>query len=191
MKRIWIVAGVLATLGTTTSFANDPKRIDAIWKAMKSRIVQQNDVWYNLGDYPRVIQLLRMHYSLDQTDYDIATNLGYMLESTEQNDLALAVYIQLRNSASPDPDKVWPEANFYYQKKAFAKIPPLLEPTLKQNPHSNSYRTLAHAYEKMNMLIDCKRVWESLIAKHPEDGQAKNNLNRVSKKLKEGFSQKT
>jgi hypothetical protein len=34
-------------------------------------------------------------------------------------------------------------------------------------------------------------VWELLVSRHPEDEIAKANLNKVLKKLKEGFSQKT
>jgi tetratricopeptide (TPR) repeat protein len=186
-----ILLSALLTLCAATSAQPDTKRIDAIWSAANERIGRQTDAWFKAGDFPRTIQLLRFHYNMHPKDYEIATNLGFMLENIEQDDKALAVYIQLRNVNAEDPDSAWPEANFYFKKKAYAKVPPILEPTIKDHdPHANNYRTLAHSYERMNMLADSKRVWELYISKHPDDLTAKANLNRVLKKLKDGSPKK-
>jgi hypothetical protein len=53
-------------------------------------------------------------------------------------------------------------------------------------PHANNYRTLAHAYERMNQLQDSKRVWQAMLLVYPKDLPAKNNLERVEKKLRGG-----
>lgn len=195
MRRI-LVAGLLGFLAAAhAQQAPDPKRLGMIWNAANDRMARQADAWFKDGDYPRSVQLLWFHYELDPTNYENGTNLGWMLENIEQFDRALAVYIELRTSNPTEPDCAWPEANFYSQRQAFAKIPPILEPTIKDHdPHGNTYRTLAHAYEKLNMLADSKRVWELFLAKHPSDptaGAAKVNLNRVLKKLKEGSADKT
>lgn len=186
-----LAAGLLSLVAAASAQNPDPKRVNAIWDAVQDRLARQTDAWFKEGDYPRTIQLLRIHYSLDTTSFENGTNLGFMLENVEEYDQALAVYIQLRTSNPNEPDDAWPEANFYFKKKAYAKIPPILEPTIKgHDPHANNYRTLAHAYEKMNMLGDCKRVWEQYLSKHPDDLTAKANLNRVLKKIKDGNSKK-
>lgn len=186
MKRIWGVVVIGLTFGC--AFAQQPNkaRVDAIWNHAADRINTQNDVWFEDGDFPRVINLCKVMYALYPSDYEVATNLGWMLENIEKHDEALAVYIKFRTENPNDPDSAWPEANFYYMKKAYQKVPPILEPTLKmaRKPHPNSFRTLAHSYERMNQLQDSKRVWQALLQHTPDDAPAKNNLNRVEQKLR-------
>jgi tetratricopeptide (TPR) repeat protein len=191
MMRSAIAAVLLAAAGAASAQSPDPKRVAEIWESVYDRMGRQTDAWFKDGDFPRTVQLLRLHYSLDPTNYEVGTNLGYMLENIELNDEALAVYIRLRTTNPSDPDDAWPEANFYFRRKAFEKVPAILEPTIKDHdPHPNNYRTLAHAYEKLNMLADSKRVWEKYLGKHPDDGAAKLNLARVIKKMKEGGKRK-
>jgi len=190
MKRIFGVLALAFLLKAPYVFAQeakkpDPKRMDAIWSAAAERIDRQNDVWFDIGDFPRVIQTLRISTGLFPTDYDYATSLGWMLENVQRWDDALAVYISYRKANPQDPDGAFPEANFYYMKKIYAKVPPLLEPSIKAKPHPNSYRILAHSYEKLKMFAESKRVWEALIAR-TGDLTAKKNLERVEKKLKDG-----
>ena len=145
---------------------------------------RQADVWFKDGDFPRVIQELKFIYALAPNDYDIATNLGWMFENIEEWDKALAVYIKYRKENPSDPDAPFPEAHFYFAKKAYAKVPPILEPSLKMHPHANTFRQLAHAYERLNMLADAKRVWLQYISQDPNDLAAKANLAKVERKMK-------
>jgi tetratricopeptide (TPR) repeat protein len=182
-----LAVAALALVSAASAQNPDPKRLEVIWDSVYDRLSRQTDAWFKDGDFPRTVQILRFHYSLDTTSFENGTNLGYMLENIELNDEALAVYIRLRTTNPNDPDDAWPEANFYFRKKAYAKVPPILEPTIKgHDPHPNNYRTLAHAYEKLNMFADAKRVWEKYLAKHPNDLAAKANLNKVIKKLSGG-----
>lgn len=188
MKRIWGVAAITGMVIGAFAAPQDAtaKRAEAIWDRAIDRINRQTDVWFIDGDFPRVINLCRVMYALYPSDYEIATNLGWMLENIERWDEALAVYIKFRTENADDPDAAWPEANFYYMKKAYNKIPPILEPTLKMahKPHPNNYRTLAHAYERMNQLADCQRIWKAYLMIAPDDAPAKNNLSRVEKKIR-------
>ncbi len=193
MKRL---LGIFVfVFAAVTAFAQQPNqaRVDAIWNAAADRINSQNDVWFEDGDFPRVINLCKVMYALYPADYEVATNLGWMLENIEKWDEALAVYIRFRTENAKDPDAAWPEANFYYMKKAYQKVPPILEPTLKMSrkPHPNTFRTLAHAYERMNQLRDSKRIWQAMIQVFPDDAPAKNNLNRVEKKIRGDAPAKT
>lgn len=178
---------VLMVFAAGFAQAPNPDRLGAIWSAANERLDRQAESWFHDGDFPRIAQVLRFHVGLEPKDYDRATNLGFMLENIEMDDEALAVYIELRKVNAEDPDSAWPEANFYFKKKAFAKIPPILEPTIKSHdPHPNLYRTLAHSYERMNMLADARRVWDLYISKHPDDAAAKPNRDRIIRKLAGG-----
>jgi tetratricopeptide (TPR) repeat protein len=185
--RIWILGmSALALAPCAKAQAPDSKRIDAIWDIAQERMVRQNELWFKGGDYPRLIQCLRLQHGIFPHDYDVATNLGWMLENVESWDQALAVYIEFRNQNAGDPNSPYPEAYFYYMKKAYDKIPPLLEPTLAKRPHPNSFRTLAHAYERLKLYADAKRVWVKYLSLAPDDLAAKANLAKVDKLLKGG-----
>lgn len=161
-------------------------RIDKIWDAADERLVRQVDVWFKDGDYPRLIQLLLFRNELYPHDYEVATDLGWMLENVEDDDAALAVYKKFRARNLGEKDAPYPEANYYFGKKDYSKVPPLIEPTLAQDPHANSWRILAHSYDRMEKLADSLRVWEAYVKLHPDDAAAKNNLERVKAKLAKG-----
>lgn len=190
--KVFLIGGLLAVLAAASAQRPDPKRIDAIWSAAGDRLSRQTDAWFKLGDYPRTVQILKFHFEMNPKDAEVGTNLGFMLENIEEYDQALAVYIHLRTANPNDPDDAFPEAFFYFRKKAFAKVPPLLEPTIKkQDPHANNYRTLANSYEKMSMFGDSKRVLELYLSRHPDDLAAKAHLERIEKKLKGGVAKKS
>ncbi|HTQ10060.1 MAG TPA: hypothetical protein VMI31_08325 [Fimbriimonadaceae bacterium] len=179
-----LIAVLLAV--TASAFGQLPgtSRVGQIWSALQERLTRQSDMWFKDGDYPRTIQLLRFQYALVPSNYDIGTNLGFMLENVGEDSLALEVYIELRDASPDEPDNWWPEAFFYYKKKAYAKVPPILEPTIKgHDPHANNYRTLAEAYEKMNMFADAKRVWDIYLTRHPDDLAGVAHRKRIIDKL--------
>jgi tetratricopeptide (TPR) repeat protein len=163
-------------------------RMKVILQSFANRVSQQNDIWFDDGEFPRVIQLLRISFALNPSDYDIATNLGWMQENVERWDQALLTYIRFRRANPNDPEAYYPEAYLYFKKKMYAKVPALLEPTLKMStkPHANTYRTLALSYERSGLLSDAKRVWLQLIERDPKDDNAKGNLKRVEQKLAGG-----
>lgn len=187
MKIGWVILGALALVAPTPAQTPETtRRTREIWTTVRSRLNQQAEVWYHDGDFPRVVQILRFSFSLDPSDYDTGTNLGFMQENIEDYAGALITYTELRTSNPTDPDSAWPEANFYFKRKAYAMAPGLLEGKIVDPAaHPNNYRTLAHAYERMNMLADSKRVWELYLGRHPDDAAAKMNLNRVLGKLKQ------
>lgn len=163
--------------------AGTPKRLQKIWQSAEKRMTAQSNLWFKDGDYPKVIQLLKVRVEVFPTDYNTVTDLGYMLESTQKPDEALALYVRFRQANPSNPDAAFPEANFYFARKLYAKVPPLLEPSLTKRPQPNAYRILAHSYERLGLLSDSKRVWEAYIKTAPEDGAAKANLRRVADKL--------
>ena len=147
------------------------------------RMVHQEDIWFQDGEFPTDIQVLRVEAEMYPADYDIWTNLGWMQENVHDWDGALSTYVRYRRSNPNEPDAALPEAFYYQSKKLYAKIPALLEPEIKHACHPNNFRILASAYEKQGMLADSERVWKIYLQRDPTDGAAKHNLDRVEKKL--------
>jgi len=177
---IALLVASVASLGFTQN-----ERQETIWNAYDSRMVNQVDRWFRDGDFPRCIQMLKINHELKPFDYEITTDLGWMLGNIERPDEELQIYIEYRKAYPNYKDAALPEATFYFLKKMYDKIPAILEPKMDMRPHPNNFRVLAHAYEKLGRLEESKTTWEKYIRLMPSDETAKNNLNRVLKKIRE------
>lgn len=163
----------------------DPKRMDALWDVATSRMVRQNDAWFKFGDYPRIVRCLQYLHEIEPADLDTTSDLGWMLENIDRNSEALALYIDYREKNPTVAGAEFMEANFYYLKKLYSKIPPLIEPRIAAKHATQlTFRLLAHSYEKMNLFEDAKRTWETYLSLVPDDVAAQLNLKKVENKLK-------
>lgn len=158
-------------------------RIDRIWAAAEQRFVMQSNSWWDDGDFLRCIQLLRFQAELRPENYEIVSNLGWMLGNVEAYGEELATYLRYKSNKDAGLDANYPLASYYYTKKLYAYVPPLIEPLMAKKLEPNYYRMLANSYEKMGYLSDSERVWKVYLAHGVEDGQAKANLSRVQSKI--------
>ncbi len=188
MNTRCLMLGSALALLLRVAAAQEPskQRLDAIWNAVDNRVSQQIDDWFDTGDFPKAIHLLKFQSSYYPHDYDVATNLGWMQENVEEWDAALETYKLYSRNNPNDHDRVLPEGDYLFRRKEYAKIPPLFEPYLKLTPHPNVYRILAHSYEKMKKYADAKRVWLAYVAAYPKDLAGQSNLRKVEKKLASG-----
>jgi tetratricopeptide (TPR) repeat protein len=183
------VLSVLALgVGCVAMATPSKERVDAIWSYAKDRIDRQTDVWFDDGDFPATIAVLKVSSILNPHDYDVVTNLGWMQENIEQWDEAVKTYERYRADNPNDPDRALPIAQYYYMKKQYEKVPPLLESSIAGDakPHANIFRILGSSYEKLGKLKDAERVLTKYLSIAPNDGQAKVNLARIERKLKGG-----
>ncbi|MBS1706224.1 MAG: hypothetical protein JST40_10145 [Armatimonadetes bacterium] len=147
--------------------------------------VRQIDWWFSNGQFPRLINYYRFRAELYPTNYDVATDLGWMLESVEENDSAEAVYLAYRDRAILDPDRFLPLGQFYFlRKKDYAKTVATLEPAIKVKCHPNNYRLLGQVYTKLEKLEDALRVYRQFLKEYPDDETAKANVAKAEERLK-------
>src|SRR5947209_20601655 len=136
MKIILVLVSVMAAC--SLAFAQTPSthasRAQEIWNAADSRMGEQADIWYDAGDYPRSTHMLKFMSASNPSDYETASNLGWMFENMERWDEALATYVRLRKNNPGSAEAAYPEAFFYFQQRANAKVPRLLESTLSTKP---------------------------------------------------------
>jgi tetratricopeptide (TPR) repeat protein len=184
MKRIFIV---LTLIVSAASFGQTPNRVDAILDVAYNRMTDQTESWFKVGDYPRICEVLRYMNQIWPDDYESATNLGFMLGNTERYGEELATYMTYRGNNPKVADAPLPEAEFYFRTRTYARIPPILEPAVTKKPHPNMYRILAHAYERLNLFSDSKRIWDLYINAVPTDLGAVKNRERVTLKLRGQF----
>lgn len=183
MSTMLLLVATTALAGGGTATAAD--REAAIWSYAQQRLDQQMDVWFEAGDYPKVIQVLKVETIAYPNDYEVATNLGWMQENVQDYPAATQSYERYLKNNPNDPDASFPLAHLYYRQKQYAQVPPLLEPSVKRKPapHPNAFRILAHSYERTNRLGDSRRIWLAYIKVAPKDETAKANLRRIEKKI--------
>jgi len=170
--------------GASRPQAPESPRMDALWEAVSDRISTQTDIWYEGGDFPKCVELLRMQANLFPQDYEIVTNLGWMQENLERWDDAVTTYERFRADNPEDPDGSLPEAEYYFRKKEYAKVIPLMEPVVATHKgHPNNYRILAHSYARLNRLEDSLKIWKLYTELAPDDLTAKKNMAGVEKKI--------
>ncbi|MEZ0325969.1 MAG: hypothetical protein ACAH95_08675 [Fimbriimonas sp.] len=176
------VLAAILTLASGFAGAQDPKRVAAIWDAANERISKQVDIWFEDGEFPMTIQLLRVQVDLYPDDYDVATNLGWMLENIEEWELAREAYASYRKANPREVDAALPEAEFMFRRKKYEEVLRLLG-KVNDKAHPNAFRILAHSYERLNRLSESQKVWKRYISLAPKDLTAVKNLERVEKKL--------
>jgi len=186
MKFLKIICVFVGLLTCSASFAgNFPPEEREVWLGATEVLDQKTNEYFSAGEFDSLLPLLKMRYEIDPSSYDFVTDLGWILGSTDRPDEELAYYVRFRRENVGYANSALPEAQFYFLKKVYAKVPPLLEGSLTNESHPNNYRILANSYEKLGQFKDSKRVWEIYLAIAPSDGQAKANLKRVKQKLGE------
>lgn len=182
------LAAALALAAVPDTLAD---RTDEIWGHADVRVSRQIEQWFKDGDFPRSVGLLRFQAAYSPKDYDVATNLGWLLESMERDDDALAAYTEYRLNNPEDADNRLPEAMLYNSRRKWDKVVEVLEPTLGKNPHPNVYRLLAKSYERIGKPDDAIRVWTLQLKRWPDDGPAKANIARVKAKIEKAKTEGT
>lgn len=161
-------------------------RVSEIWDHIDNRVLMQTDIWYELGEFPSCVSLLRIQAAYSPDNYDACTNLGWMLENIERNDDALAVYLDFGKRHPNVGDAIFALGNAYFNMKDYKNSIKYLEPSLDKNPSENSYRILAKAYEKEGKPLDAIRIWELELKRYPKEQTPIANIKRVKAKLAAG-----
>lgn len=167
------------------SSSSESSRKGAILAALNLRMGNQQNMWFKNGRFPTVVQSLRIQYDFNPHDNEIATNLGWMLENIHMYPEALDVYRQYRLANSSDPDASFPEGFYYYRMKQYDDEIRLFQAAIDTKPHPgpNTYRILAHTYERLNRLQDSLKTYEAYLSWNPQDLAAIANVKRVKAKI--------
>jgi len=187
MNHLTLLVGTL-TLATSSPAAGQAPandRVAAILEHAQARLEQQNDIWFEDGEFPKIIQSLRIQFEMRPDDYEVATNLGWMQTNVEDEPAAIQTYTTYLKRNPQDSDAALPLAQLHYMKKRYAPVPALLEPAIARAkvPHANAFRILAHSYERTGQLEKSRATWLRFLKVSPDDGPAKVNLKRVEGKI--------
>lgn len=193
MSLIATAAFILATqtkpsgkpaAAVSASAVASQSRLDEIWDHVDNRVIRQMDIWYDDGEFPTIVSLLKVQYAYAPDDYDTATNLGWMQENIELWSDAKETYRSFKDAHPTDGDAAFPLGWIYYQhEKDYAKAAEIFEASLKYNPRPNTYRMLASSYEKQKKYKDAIRIWELQLKRWPDELPAKANIKRVKAKM--------
>lgn len=173
---------IVAAIAMATPIQMSPGA-HAIIESADAIVAQRADDLFRNGDWNTVAQLLRLRAAQFPTDYEVITDYGFILESLEDPDAALAVYRQYESDAPNDPDNRLPEATFWYKRKQYAVVIRVLRSELARKPHHTAFHMLALSYEKTNQLEKAIETIEELLKVYPNEETAPPLLQRLKSKL--------
>lgn len=158
--------------------------------AVAGRVEAERDAMFDDGAFPAAIASLAWEVIWRPYDYEVVTNLGWMYGNIERYDLELATYVRFREGFPEWAEAYYPEAEFYFKKRVYKPVAALLGQTIdfETKPHPNSYRLLAHAYDRLGNYSESLRVWEILVKLTPDDAAAVVNRDKVKRKISESGS---
>ncbi len=147
-------------------------------------LTRQADSWFEAGDFPAAISVLRYQYSLVPTSEEAVTDLGWMLQNVGRMEEAEALYKKFAIDAVGNPDRALPLAQYYaLVAREPRKVIALLEPLIEEKVHPNNLRLLAKSYERIEDFKNAVRIYRILVQRFPEDLTAKRNLEMALRKL--------
>jgi hypothetical protein len=181
----WLVAVALGAVVVSAAAQVDERRVDEILRHVEERANQETEAVYELGDYPKVIQMQRMRAVLRPWDEDLSTDLIWMLGNIENDGEALVVAKQFRLANPMNPNRGYAEAQLYNEWRMFARIPRVLEPDITKEPppHRNSYTLLSAAYTRLGFHADVVRVLDIALRHYPDDAVFRRNRDRAAERL--------
>ena len=163
-----------------------PDRTKEIWDHVENRFINQADIWFDLGEFPLAVSLLKVHSASVPDDYEVMSSLGWMLENIQKKEEARSIYAEYSNRNPNDGDAAFALGFSYYNDKDWDNTIKILEPTLTKNASPNTYRVLAKSYERKSMYKDAIRIWELELKKFPGEPTAIANIKRVKAKIASG-----
>ena len=186
MKTAHGHGGSVVKLKDTSQSGVSKARLDEIWDHIDNRVNTQSDLWFEDGEFPKCISLLRVQYAYTPDDYDIMTSLGWMLENVHEMDKAREVYLEFNNRHPEDGGAMFALGNSFYTKKDYDNTIKVLEPILTKAAPLDAYIIVAKSYERKGKLVDALRIWELELKKYPNAGTATINIKRVKAKIAAG-----
>lgn len=156
-------------------------RMGEIFGGYLDRMGSQIDNDFEEGDFPRVINLLKIQADTDRSGYEIWTDLIWMLGNVELYDEQIATARQFRTYNPTNSEAWYPEAEIYFLKRSWVKVVPIMEEALKLpgQHHPNSFRILALSWTRLGFNTEAMRVWEAMLKSYPDDERARTQLNRL------------
>jgi hypothetical protein len=162
----------------------DVKVADQIISATDEYVIGHVDRQFVDGFWEEILPLLRWRREIYPTDYDVVTDLGFLLTSGKKVEEALTLYRQYERDVPTDPDRFLPRGGLFYLQKKWPQVIEALVPTRGTPCHPNNLRMLAKAYEETGDLKNAEATFAEFVKRFPNDGPAKKNLERVRGKLK-------
>lgn len=185
MKKVLLA--ILSGAGIFTLAPAEESQVQRLLQIAEMRARYQTDDWFEGGDFIKSAQLLRTRAELFPNNYEIWTSLGFMLKNTGQEDAEIAAYLRFHQTNPQDPDSSFPAAEWFFMKHGYLQVIRLLGPEAKRTPppHPNSFRLLAHSYNRVGLMADSLRIWNKYLEIAPDDEAARIQRDRVQSLVKD------
>ncbi len=135
--------------------------VDKLWN--------QTDAYWHEGDYPRIIALDRIITEADPQFLEAYSNGGWLMDSLGRKQDAEAYYtLGVRNN--PHAEYAYHNLGFFYFNTAHdypAAAQAFRHAVQQRDTDLNTWKMLAHSYEKAGAWDDAVAVWQQTRARYP------------------------
>lgn len=150
-------------------------------------LIGETDWWWHAGHYEQIIRGNETVVWLDPSFLEGLTNAAYLYWSLGRDGEALATY---RRAVAMHPEN-WEshfELGFYYYnaEKRFEDAIPEFKRARELGCPPVQARMHAHALEAAGRQQEALTVWRELLAENPDDGVARQNLQRLQAEMGSG-----
>lgn len=172
---------VLAASAAPKPTSSPTAQVDDIVDAAVDKLWAQTDVYWHVGDYPRIIALDRIITQADPHFLESFSTGGWLMESTGKMRDAEAFYQQ---AAAQNPRKsfAWYTLGMFYFNtlKDYGAAARAFETgTRQRDAEINDWKMLAHTYEKMQNVDTAVATWRTIKSRWPNGAAVDVNLQRA------------
>lgn len=158
---------------------------DDLWAVVCDVLIVEADQWWHKGSYEQTIRCQEAALFLDPTHTD-GYSLVAWLQWSQGDDAAAIRTLERGTKAVPESPDTWGAlGQHYWLTKRYALAEAPLRKSVELGGDHLYRRSYAHSLEKLGKTEECVRQWEAIVEECPEDGAAKNNLERLRKLVAE------
>ena len=174
-----------AAQGSDPALARARAQVDGITEKALDNLWTATDHYWHEGDYNRIVDLCRIVAESDPSDDEACSNAAYLLWS--MGDTPGADWILSYGAQRATANKgmfYWNMGWHVFNTKRYKEALPYLQKAVKAGGVPfGAYSSLGHCYDRLGMLPESVKAWETAVRLFPDMGAAKVNLARVKAKL--------
>ncbi len=148
---------------------SSPAQVDGIVSAAVDDLWAQNDAYWHVGDYPRIIALDRIITQADPYFLDAFNTGAWLMWSSGRDDDAQAFY-ELAVRDNPTDSAAYYDFGMFlinHRKDYAGAIRVYTQDVTRADPGVLDWRMLAHSYEKAGHWDRAVAVWRKIKARWP------------------------
>lgn len=176
------ISGRAAAATRAGQLPNPEATASAVLNHVVDQLWARSDYYWHEGDYETTSRINRLVIRLDPQFTECLNTLAWLLrQGLDRPDEARALLHRGMRDNPGHYESFFDLGMLYFDQKEYPLAVHYFREATQREAPATAYHMLAHAYEKLGRTEDAKQAWRAAIAKFPNDGAARRNLERLEK----------